>query len=170
MSNLFNCPDCKKDVSKTAKVCPHCGNNKLKRQIEAEKRRIADEAWKNMDPKDKKRARNFMIGVLVLIIILICFNLSDKSWNKPYDGQMLEFGGIMYKFYGNGKLEIWEQGNEYYQRSCLCDGKWEMDDDVIVISRLYSNDNCPWMEKYNGIRLKIFKTDSLDEKFGITRE
>lgn len=163
MSNLFTCPDCNKEVSKTVKFCPHCGNKKIQNQI-------ANEAWKNMDPKIKKNIIIFLIGFFVVLAIFVLYNESDDSWKKPYDGQMLESGGIMYKFHKNGKLEIWEQGDEYYDISCRCDGSWEMDDDVIVITNLIRNGYCPWMSEYIGNRLKIYERNSLDDKYGISNE
>lgn len=163
MSNLFICPDCNKEVSKTAKVCPHCGNKKIQNQI-------ANEAWKNIDPKVKRKITIFLIGILVILTLLLVYEKSDDSWKKPYDGQMLEWGGIMYKFHDNGKLEIWEQGDEYYDISCRCEGSWKMDDDVIVITNLDRNENCPWMIKYKGNRLKIYERNDLYDKYGISNE
>lgn len=62
-SNLFKCPDCGKDVSKTAKVCPNCGNKKLKKQI-------ADQNWAEMEPKKKY----LIYGVVALVIILFFYS------------------------------------------------------------------------------------------------
>ena len=62
MNNLFTCPDCQHEVSKTAKVCPNCGNKNLKKQI-------AKKQWSEMDPK-KKKLVYIVIGIFFLIIII----------------------------------------------------------------------------------------------------
>ena len=68
---LFNCPDCNKEVSKTAKVCPHCGNKKLKKQI-------AEKNWAEMDPKKKKMIYIGAGAFVVLWIVVSVFGGSDK--------------------------------------------------------------------------------------------
>lgn len=153
MSNLFTCPDCKTEVSKTAKACPKCGNNKIQKQIETE---IMNEAWKNMSPKAKKSSFYTLIGFFVIIAIFILYNVLDDSWKKPYDGQECSTWGYKYKFFENGNLEIWEQGSEYWDISCRCSGKWKINNDIITI-KVYRNSNCPWMRKFNGNKLEFKK-------------
>lgn len=62
MQNLFKCPDCGNEVSPNAKVCPKCGNNKIKKQITQQK-------WDNMEPKKKKRL--IIIGVVIFILFIL---------------------------------------------------------------------------------------------------
>ena len=59
--NLFKCPDCGNEVSRSAKECPKCGNKKIKKQIR-------DEDWEKLDPKKK---RNIFIGVAIFIAVWI---------------------------------------------------------------------------------------------------
>ena len=60
---LFNCPDCQKDVSRTAKVCPHCGNKKIKKQI-------VDQDWAEMEPKKKY----LIYGVVALFVVFFLYS------------------------------------------------------------------------------------------------
>jgi hypothetical protein len=62
---LINCPECGKDVSDSAKSCPHCGYE-LKPQKDPEVQKLAQERirkWK------KKRKPIFLIIAVVLFII-----------------------------------------------------------------------------------------------------
>jgi len=65
---LINCPECKKEVSKTAKVCPHCGY-KLK----------------------KKKGCLYYIGIAILIVIgLVIIELATQDNSSSSDR---DFGG-----------------------------------------------------------------------------
>jgi hypothetical protein len=89
---LFQCPDCGKDVSKSAKTCPHCGNKKLKNQI-------AKQQWANMDPK-KKRNIYIAFGAIFTLIVVAnlintkpdpceCYNILDVPTKKVGIGMPL---------------------------------------------------------------------------------
>jgi hypothetical protein len=71
-SLLFQCPDCGKDVSRKARVCPHCGNKKIKSQIKQKE-------WENMDPVKKKRV---IIGAVVTVLALFIGGIFGEL-NKP---------------------------------------------------------------------------------------
>jgi hypothetical protein len=71
-SSLFKCPDCEKEVSRSVKVCPNCGNNKIQKQLRSKE-------WNEMDPSKKKK---ITYGLVVFLIIYIIFMISTKS-NKP---------------------------------------------------------------------------------------
>ena len=58
-----------------------------------------------------------------------------------------------YTFYENGVVETWNQGNEYWDKSCSSKGNWKLENDEIVVTGIHNN-NCPWMEERNG-RFKI---------------
>jgi uncharacterized membrane protein YvbJ len=72
MENLFKCPDCGNEVSHNAKVCPKCGNNKIKKQI-------TQKEWENMEPKKKKRLMIIGIGILSLLVIAGIFGPKKPS-------------------------------------------------------------------------------------------
>ena len=57
MANLTTCHSCKRDVSKFATVCPHCGA-----------------------PKPATRPLGFMTGfVIVLIVVAVLYFLATRS-------------------------------------------------------------------------------------------
>jgi hypothetical protein len=68
-NKLYKCLDCEKEVSKTAKVCPNCGNKKLRQQIQAQQ-------WAEMDPKKKY----IIIGVIVAIVAFAVFSSEDGGF------------------------------------------------------------------------------------------
>ncbi len=71
-NSLFKCPDCSKDVSKSVKVCPNCGNNKIQKQLRSKE-------WEEMDPNKKKKII-YGVGIFLFIYIIIMIALES---NKP---------------------------------------------------------------------------------------
>ena len=72
MNNLFKCPDCGNDVSRSVKVCPHCGNNKIQKQLRSKE-------WEEMDPTKKKKIM-YGVGIFLLVYIIFMFGIGS---NKP---------------------------------------------------------------------------------------
>ena len=60
LENLTKCPDCNKEVSKTAKVCPNCGNKKL---LQQQRKQQFEAKWQALSPLKRK----------VVIIAFVCF-------------------------------------------------------------------------------------------------
>lgn len=61
---IVKCPECGKEVSLTAKCCPHCGYNRI---------RELDPRY-NMQ-KRKRKTQKIVCGVImiILVLIIICF-------------------------------------------------------------------------------------------------
>ncbi len=68
---LFKCPDCDKDVSRTVKVCPHCGNNKIQKQLRLKE-------WENMDPSKKKKII-YGVGIFLFVYVVFMFGFVEDK-------------------------------------------------------------------------------------------
>ena len=92
----------------------------------------------------------FILGA----ILFASFILKSCS-SKPKEGVFYKLvsDSKQYYFYENGNVSAWDQGKEYYDKSCQCDGNWKMDGSIVVVEGL-QNPNCTWMKDRNG-RFKI---------------
>lgn len=59
---LIICPECSKEISDQAKVCPHCGYKLPKQKKKKEKKEVS--------PRQKKKRIAVIVGVLVLLVAL----------------------------------------------------------------------------------------------------
>jgi uncharacterized membrane protein YvbJ len=91
---IIKCPECNKEVSDTAKVCPHCGYKVRKSVIEQAKREIrlnqvAEEREarrqkkiEHANPEYQKKSKKRIIGwsitaiVAVVVVLIIGFTLN----------------------------------------------------------------------------------------------
>lgn len=58
-----------------------------------------------------------------------------------------------YRFDKGGVVETWDQGKEYWDKSCRSVGRWKLDGNIVVVEGV-SNSYCPHMSKRNG-RFKL---------------
>lgn len=86
--------------------------------------------------------------LMVSIIFTSCgpIDPSEKAFYKLSDSQP-------YRFDKGGVVETWDQGKEYWDKSCSATGQWKMDGNIVVVEGVY-NSNCSDMEKRNG-RFKL---------------
>ena len=73
-SVLFQCPDCGRDVSRTAKICPQCGNKKIRSQIRKKER-------EDIDPETRRRITKLLLVGGIAGIGISFF--VDFEWYKP---------------------------------------------------------------------------------------
>ena len=71
---------------------------------------------------------------------------SEKAFYKLTDSKP-------YRFDKGGSVETWDQGKEYWDKSCSAIGRWHMDGNIVVVEGIY-NVNCSWMIDRNG-RFKL---------------
>ena len=73
---LINCPECEKEVSDSAKLCPHCGY-----KINSKK---ASSLFKGIS-----KTRLIIIGVLIVLIIIVAiFLFTPTSYNTRSDSKL----------------------------------------------------------------------------------
>ena len=77
MNNLFKCPDCGNDVSRSVKVCPHCGNNKIQKQLRSKE-------WEEMDPTKKKKIM-YGVGIFLLVYTSQSFRHLKDFLSRYFD-------------------------------------------------------------------------------------
>lgn len=80
---LIICPECGKDVSDTAKSCPHCGYNIEKHIADSKKTEMTPKVSET--PKAKKSSKiGLIIGIvaLIFIIIIAIFVIKQKKQDK----------------------------------------------------------------------------------------
>lgn len=74
---LINCPECKKEVSDSAKTCPHCGYKLI--EDEVQKTNI-----QSKKPKKKSGCLTLVIiGAALLIIFYIFYIIGSNGDNSP---------------------------------------------------------------------------------------
>ncbi len=71
---------------------------------------------------------------------------SEKAFYKLSDSKP-------YRFDKGGSVETWDQGKEYWDKSCSATGRWKMDGNIVIVEGIY-NANCSWMSERNG-RFKL---------------
>ena len=66
---MIECPECKKQISDTAKSCPDCGCDvKLKLAQKKQEQKPAPKKWEEMSPNARGLA---ILGIIALVIIAI---------------------------------------------------------------------------------------------------
>lgn len=76
--SLINCPECNKEVSDTAKSCPHCGYNIEKYIADSQHKEVVTN--KSEAPEIKKPSKTgLIIGIIALIFIVIITILVVKQ-------------------------------------------------------------------------------------------
>ncbi len=92
----------------------------------------------------KNTIKIYYILIFTSFIILSCgpIDPSEKGFYKLSETKP-------YRFDKGGIVETWDQGKEYYDKSCSAIGRWKMDGAIVVIEGVY-NPNCPWMTERNG--------------------
>jgi predicted RNA-binding Zn-ribbon protein involved in translation (DUF1610 family) len=73
--NLTKCPDCNQEVSKTAKVCPNCGNKKL---LQQQRQQQFEAKWQALSPLKRKVIFIAFVCFVVLYILISLFSYPDK--------------------------------------------------------------------------------------------
>ncbi len=68
---LIKCPECKKKISDTVEKCPHCGYASK----DVDKEIIQTKEFKI----DKKKIKYIIIGIILLILVIICYKLMFPS-------------------------------------------------------------------------------------------
>lgn len=89
-----------------------------------------------------------LLAIIITTILFSCgpVDPSEKSFYKLSDSKP-------YRFDKNGSVETWDQGKQYYDKSCRSTGSWRVEGDVVIVSGV-QNPNCPWMSERNG-RFKL---------------
>lgn len=66
---MFFCPECKKQISEKAKLCPFCGCN-IKAALKRQKQQAANDAWNRMSPEEKGKSTATVIFVTIILVVL----------------------------------------------------------------------------------------------------
>lgn len=117
---MIICPECSKQISETAKICPNCGcdikqvQKRLKQEQKKIKEQQAMDEWNKMTPEEKTKSTIITLVVLGLIVGLI-FGISqcdDGSCERCSKEGIYEIGGDKYceKHYLDvlGELMAWD--------------------------------------------------------------
>ena len=98
--------------------------------------------WKN---------KTQLYTVIIVGVAIWWFFLKPNSAD-PTDKERYYLSGMKsapYYFKKDGTVETWDQGKEYWDKSCSADGKWHVEGEVVVVEGV-SNSNCPDMRGRNG--------------------
>ncbi len=102
---MINCPECSKQISETAKTCPHCGCDVKQAQKKKKQQQAIDE-WNKMSPEQKTKSTIIGLVVIALIIALIvgvtqCSGNNSNTYSatcqvcyKTYSYEGHEYGGL----------------------------------------------------------------------------
>lgn len=92
--------------------------------------------------------KKITISLITLIFISNCrpVDPSEKAFYKLSESEP-------YRFEKGGVVETWDQGEEYWDKSCRTKGRWKMEGKIIVVEGIF-NSNCSWMSRRNG-RFKL---------------
>jgi hypothetical protein len=98
-----------------------------------------------------KNTPNFFFNVIIIVISLSSCGPADPTNKTNYYLEGAE--SSPYYFKKDGTVETWDQGKEYWDKSCLSNGNWHVEGDIVIIENI-SNGNCPEMTERNG-RFKL---------------
>lgn len=85
---LIKCIECGKEISDSAKRCPHCGCD-AKKSVRAEREQQAQIAWENSSSREKSTIS--VIGIIIVLAVFVfllksCF-YSGPSYSNHNDGK-----------------------------------------------------------------------------------
>ena len=79
---LINCPECGKQVSDTASLCPHCGCNVqkgIKKQAKELSNKQAIEDWNNAPQAQKNVSIIIFIAICIFVLIILIKAFSNDT-------------------------------------------------------------------------------------------